>query len=69
MTEQEIEDIFTYHKPSDAQVPKYVEIRAEARSLAHLINDDCPESREKSLALTKLQEAVMMANAAIAIHS
>jgi hypothetical protein len=31
-----------------------------------LINDLCPESREKSLAITNLEQAVMWANAAIA---
>ena len=40
-------------------------IRARARQLAHLIDDSCPDSRERSLAFTKLEEAVMWANAAI----
>jgi len=34
--------------------------------LAAYINENCPDSREKSLAFTKLEEAVMWANASIA---
>jgi hypothetical protein len=34
--------------------------------LAAYISEKCPESREKSLAITKIEEAVMWANASIA---
>ena len=57
---------FTYHPPKDGQFEKYEGIRATARGLAELINTYCPDSREKSLAITKLEEAVMWANASIA---
>lgn len=69
MTTPQIDEIFTYHIPKEGQSKKYDEIRNEARLLAHKINDLCPESREKSLAITKLQEMVMFANASIAIHT
>ena len=36
------------------------------RELAELIEACCPDSREKSLAHTKVEEAAMWANAAIA---
>ena len=39
-----------------------------ARELAEIIDDACPDSREKSLALTNLQQATMWANASIAIN-
>lgn len=68
MTKVEIEDIFTYHSPKAGQPEKYSVLRATAKSLALLINDTCPDSREKSLAITKLQETIMFANASIAIH-
>ena len=57
---------FTYHAPKDDQPAKYEEIRNEARLFAVTIDDLCPESREKSLAITKLEEAVFWANASIA---
>ena len=57
---------FTYHAPKGDQPAKYEEIRNEARLFAVTIDDLCPESREKSLAITKLEEAVFWANASIA---
>lgn len=68
MTNEQIENIFTYHPPFGTQQSRYVAIRDAAKDLAHLINDACPESREKSLSLTALQQSVQMANASIAIN-
>jgi hypothetical protein len=68
MSPSEIEAIFTYHKPSGNQPERYVKIREEAKKLAHLINDLCPTSREKSIAITNIQQAVQWANASIAIN-
>lgn len=62
----EINTRFTYHTPTYEQQTKYVKIRDRARDLAWLIAEICPESREKSLAITKLEEAVMWANASVA---
>ena len=66
MTIEQITSAFTYHPPKPGQPEKYVVIRDTAKSLACLINDNCPDSREKSLAMTKLEECVMWANASIA---
>lgn len=68
MKQEEINKIFTYHKPFGSQASSYEKIREEARLFAIGINNMCPESREKSLAITAIQQAVMWANAAIAIH-
>lgn len=68
MTHDQIEEIFTYHAPHGTQQARYVQLREAAKGVAHLINTACPESREKALALTHLQQAVQMANASIAIH-
>ena len=65
---QQIEAAFTYHAPHGDQASRYEQIRGKARELALLLLQSCPESREKSLALTKLQECSMWANAAIAIN-
>lgn len=64
-----IENNFTYHKPKEGQAEKYVEIRDKAKQLAYLFDGSCPDSREKSLAITKLGESVMWANEAIARNS
>lgn len=66
MTSQEIENRFTYHAPKGDQPEKYVEIRELAKAFAYLINQLCPEGREKSLAITHLEEVVFWSNAAIA---
>lgn len=68
MNKEQIDNIFTYHAPTPDQQVKYIALRDEAKVLAHLINNSCPESREKSLALTNLQQCVQMANASIAIN-
>jgi len=57
---------FSYHAPKEGQAEKYEGIRADAKALAYKLTNFCPPSRELSLALTKLEEAVMWANAAIA---
>jgi len=64
--QEEIEIRFTYHAPKPGQPEKYGAIRDLAKRLANIIAAACPESREKSLAVTKLEEAVFWANAAIA---
>jgi hypothetical protein len=65
-TEKDLDNRFTYHKPTGNQPSRYTEIRRQAGDLARFINLNCPESRELSLAITRLEEAVMWANAAIA---
>ena len=66
MDKETIENNFTYHAPINDQTERYSNIRTEARILAKTINTLCPESREKSLAFTNLEQAVMWANASIA---
>ena len=61
-----IESAFTYHAPKPGQPEMYTEIREKAKELAYLIDGLCPDSREKSLAMTKLEECAMWANASIA---
>jgi hypothetical protein len=57
---------FTYHAPTEDQVEKYQMIRNIAHSYATYLNEECPDGREKTLAMTKLEEVVFWANAAIA---
>ncbi len=68
MTQDQINNIFTYHAPKGDQQDRYIALRENAKELAHNINNLCPESREKALALTSLQQAIMWANASIAIN-
>jgi hypothetical protein len=66
VTDEELLARFTYHPPKGDQPGRYERIRNHGMRLAELVDEECPESREKSLALTKIEEAVMWANAAIA---
>ncbi|MDK8188988.1 hypothetical protein QP794_02665 [Paenibacillus sp. UMB7766-LJ446] len=63
---QQIENNFSYHSPKEGQPAKYEAIRAKAKELAVLIDKQTPKSREQSLAMTNLEQAVFWANAAIA---
>ena len=64
--EAELQKRFTYHPPKDDQARRYELLRAEGKILAGLIVVNSPASREQSLALTKLEEALFWSNAAIA---
>jgi len=68
MDKKELENRFTYHTPMGDQPKRYVEIRGEAKLFAMTVCDLCPDSRERSLAITKIEEAVFWANGAIARH-
>lgn len=65
-TKQQIENNFTYHPPKDGQPEKYVNLREKAKELAYLIAETVPPSREQSLALTNLEQAIFWANAGVA---
>ena len=66
MEQKDIDNRFMYHPPKEGQPEKYLVIRSVAKALAELIDNECPDSREKSLAITALEESVMWANASIA---
>ena len=63
-----IETRFSYHAPKDGQPEKYEKLRAKTKEFAYLITELYPKTRKQNLALTKLQESVMWANASIACH-
>lgn len=62
----DIENNFCYHDPNGNQKARCEQIRKCGKTFAISIDLLCPDSREKSLAMTKLEECVMWANAAIA---
>lgn len=61
-------EIFTYHKPTPDKVPKYEAIRTAALEFARVIEANVPSCADRSAAIRKLREAVMTANAAIALE-
>ena len=66
MEQKDLNNRFTYHAPKSGQPEIYTHIRAKAKELAETINANCPDCREKSLAITKLEEVMMWTNAGIA---
>lgn len=69
VTDAELENRHTYHPVKDGQPEKYEAIRAKALEFSKLVRDLCPDSRERSLALTEIDYVVYNANASIARHS
>ena len=61
----DIERNFGYHEPNDEMQVRMSHIRDVAKDFARMIEAVCYDGREKSLALTKLEEATMWANASI----
>ena len=66
MTDHELVNWFTYHKPEGDQPMKYEIIRAAALDFARIIVANTPQSPDQTVAIRKLREAVMIANASIA---
>jgi hypothetical protein len=67
MSEENINHRFSHHPPKDSDTVKQHEaVRETLRSTANYLDQNIPEGREKALALTKLEEVLMWANAAIA---
>lgn len=50
---------YAYHKPSDTGIAKIRKIREAFSQLHDLIEAECPNSREKSVALTQLETTAM----------
>lgn len=62
----DIDNRFTYHSPDNDAGMKHSTVRNACKDMADLLNSVLPEGREKSLAITKLEEVMMWSNAAIA---
>ncbi|QIZ39625.1 hypothetical protein FDZ84_18830 [Saccharopolyspora sp. ASAGF58] len=57
---------FTFHTPTSDKATEHQHVRGLFRGLVEELNERLPEGREKSLAITKLEEGLMRSNAAIA---
>lgn len=61
-----IDNRFTHHPPDALKQEHHEKVRAQFKALAKDMEADLPAGRERSLVITKLEEALMWANAAIA---
>lgn len=66
ITQDQLENWFTYHSPTPEQLPKYEAIREAGHTLALVIVANTPSSADQTDAIRKVREAVMTANASIA---
>ena len=65
----ELDRRFDYHQPDAGGVATHTLLRSELKRAAEVVVCNTPPSREQSLALTKLEEAMFWANAALARSS
>lgn len=65
---EQVKHSFAHHPPKEDQPERYASLRRYGTSLAEEILRRVPDSRERSLALTKVEEAVMWANKGIAVN-
>jgi hypothetical protein len=63
----DLENLFNYHAPEPDQPAKYEAIRAGAKAFAAIILENTPKSADQTASIRKLREAVMTANACIAL--
>lgn len=67
MDSADIEHRFAFHAATaDEKRDAHTSVRQGCRELADLMNERLPEGREKSLAVTKLEEVMFWGNAALA---
>lgn len=62
----ELENRFKFHPADEKAGRKHEQIRHQCHQLAATVQMMTPPGREQSLAITKIEEAMMWANASIA---
>jgi hypothetical protein len=67
MSPEDIEHRFAFHAATTAEKKdEHTSVRQSCRRLADALNEALPEGREKAVVMTKLEEVMFWANAAIA---
>ena len=64
----QVDDWFTYHAPTPGQQHALQDLREGARIFAHMMLTLVPAGADRTVALRKLRESVMTANAAIVLE-
>lgn len=62
----EIENRVSYHPPTPEKIKKHELVRELVKDAMTKLSENLPQGREASVALTKLEEVMYWANAAIA---
>jgi hypothetical protein len=67
VTVENVADVFTYHRPGSDDLDAFQSLRDAGREFAEVILDVCPLCADQQAAIRLVREAVMTANAAIAL--
>lgn len=63
-----LDNIFKYHAPQPEQLLHYNNLREAAKEFAKVVVANTPEGADQTAAIRKIREAVMTANAAVALN-
>ena len=63
-----IDKPFAYHKPSPDGFSRITALRGGFSALKAMIENECPESRQRSVALTELETSAMWAIKAVVFN-
>lgn len=63
-----IDKTFAYHKPSEDGLARITSLREAFSAVKRTIETKCPESRQRSVALTELETAAMWAIKAVVFN-
>lgn len=66
VTLDNVQAVFTFQN-DPSRLPRYIKIREAAKVLAITILEQCPDCADRSVAIRSVREAVMNANAAVAL--
>ncbi len=62
-----LKEVFSYHAPTEGQPAKYAQLREAAGKFAEVICGTCPPCADRTAALRHVREALMTANASVAL--
>ncbi|HET6220189.1 MAG TPA: hypothetical protein VFE27_24385 [Acidobacteriaceae bacterium] len=68
VTKDNLKDVFTYHAPNELQQEQYGALRTAAHDFALTILENTPTCADQQAAIRMVREAVMTANAAVALN-
>lgn len=66
ITQAQLDNWFTYHKPEGNDPERYLAIREAGKKLAEAIVANTPSCADQTVAVRKVREAIMVANQSIA---
>lgn len=66
LTDHELNLRFCFDRQISIEVEKYRKLQDQFLGLAYAIRDICPDSRERSLAFTKIEESMFWVNSSFA---